>query len=54
MVTEDSKILPHRFNWQRWTVSPGKCIISLCWRPESDEDQEASSFHLRMESCCKA
>lgn len=24
MVTEDSKILLHRFNWQRlWTVSPG-------------------------------
>ncbi|KAI8030401.1 hypothetical protein LOK49_LG01G01191 [Camellia lanceoleosa] len=32
----------------------GKCIISLCWRPKSDEDQEASSFHLRMESYCKA
>ncbi|KAL7229421.1 hypothetical protein ACSBR2_008015 [Camellia fascicularis] len=48
MVTEDSKILFHRFNWQCvWTVSPRKCIISFCWRPESDEDQEASSFHLR-------
>ncbi|XP_052203528.1 anaphase-promoting complex subunit 4 [Diospyros lotus] len=35
MVTEDSKILLHRFNWQRlWTVSPGKCITSLCWRPD--------------------
>ncbi|XP_058067939.1 anaphase-promoting complex subunit 4 isoform X2 [Magnolia sinica] len=35
MVTEDSKILLHRFNWQRlWTVSPGRCITSLCWRPD--------------------
>lgn len=35
MVTEDSKILLHRFNWQRlWTISPGKCITSLCWRPD--------------------
>ncbi|PQQ07250.1 anaphase-promoting complex subunit 4 [Prunus yedoensis var. nudiflora] len=35
MVTEDSKILLHRFNWQRlWTVSPGKSITSLCWRPD--------------------
>ncbi|CAA7408172.1 unnamed protein product [Spirodela intermedia] len=35
MVTEDSKIFLHRFNWQRlWTVSPGKCITSLCWRPD--------------------
>lgn len=25
MVTEDSKILLHRFNWQRlWTTSPGE------------------------------
>ncbi|KAL6544786.1 hypothetical protein OROMI_023648 [Orobanche minor] len=35
MVTEDSKLLLHRFNWQRlWTVSPGKCITSICWRPD--------------------
>lgn len=35
MVTEDSKILLHRFNWQRlWTVSLGRCITSLCWRPD--------------------
>ncbi|KAF5201447.1 Anaphase-promoting complex subunit [Thalictrum thalictroides] len=35
MVTEDSKILLHRFNWQRlWTISPGRCIMSLCWRPD--------------------
>ncbi|KAF3451562.1 hypothetical protein FNV43_RR07657 [Rhamnella rubrinervis] len=35
MVTEDSKILLHRFNWQRlWTVSPGRSITSLCWRPD--------------------
>lgn len=35
MVTEDSKIILHRFNWQRlWTVSPGKTITSLCWRPD--------------------
>ncbi|XP_065879836.1 anaphase-promoting complex subunit 4 [Euphorbia lathyris] len=35
MVTEDSKIFLHRFNWQRlWTISPGKCITSLCWRPD--------------------
>ncbi|XAR53667.1 hypothetical protein NMG60_11022305 [Bertholletia excelsa] len=35
MVTEDSKILLHRFNWQRlWAISPGKCITSLCWRPD--------------------
>ncbi|XP_020541301.1 anaphase-promoting complex subunit 4 isoform X2 [Jatropha curcas] len=35
MVTEDSKVLLHRFNWQRlWTISPGKCITSLCWRPD--------------------
>ncbi|CAN1216528.1 Anaphase-promoting complex subunit 4 [Linum perenne] len=35
MVTDDSKILLHRFNWQRlWTVSPGKSITSLCWRPD--------------------
>ncbi|XP_061367672.1 anaphase-promoting complex subunit 4 [Gastrolobium bilobum] len=35
MVTDDSKILLHRFNWQRlWTISPGRCITSLCWRPD--------------------
>ncbi|KAF8030095.1 hypothetical protein BT93_E2503 [Corymbia citriodora subsp. variegata] len=35
MVTEDSKVVLHRFNWQRlWTISPGKCIPSLCWRPD--------------------
>ncbi|GAB4831295.1 Anaphase-promoting complex subunit 4 [Ancistrocladus abbreviatus] len=35
MVTDDSKIVLHRFNWQRlWTISPGKCITSLCWRPD--------------------
>ncbi|XP_039008859.1 anaphase-promoting complex subunit 4-like [Hibiscus syriacus] len=35
MVTEDSKILLHRFNWQRlWTIFPGRCITSLCWRPD--------------------
>ncbi|OIW20892.1 hypothetical protein TanjilG_24970 [Lupinus angustifolius] len=37
MVTDDSKILLHRFNWQRlWTIAPssGKCITSLCWRPD--------------------
>ncbi|KAH6825124.1 Transducin/WD40 repeat-like superfamily protein, partial [Perilla frutescens var. hirtella] len=35
MVTEDSKLLLHRFNWQRlWTTSPGKCITSICWRPD--------------------
>ncbi|KAJ4703377.1 Anaphase-promoting complex subunit 4-like protein [Melia azedarach] len=35
MVTEDSKILLHRFNWQRlWTISPGKPVTSLCWRPD--------------------
>ncbi|XP_010914780.1 anaphase-promoting complex subunit 4 isoform X2 [Elaeis guineensis] len=35
MVTEDSKVLLHRFNWQRlWTFSPGKCITCLCWRPD--------------------
>ncbi|XP_022949706.1 anaphase-promoting complex subunit 4 [Cucurbita moschata] len=35
MVTEDSKILLHRFNWQRlWTISPGRSIKSLCWRPD--------------------
>ncbi|KAM7530711.1 hypothetical protein LguiB_034121 [Lonicera macranthoides] len=35
MVTEDSKILLHRFNWQRlWTLSPGRCITSLCWNPD--------------------
>lgn len=35
MVTDDSKLLLHRFNWQRlWTVSPGKNITSICWRPD--------------------
>ncbi|XP_062220513.1 anaphase-promoting complex subunit 4 isoform X2 [Phragmites australis] len=35
MVTDDSKILLHRFNWQRlWTISPGKCITSICWSPD--------------------
>ncbi|KAL1195142.1 Anaphase-promoting complex subunit 4 [Cardamine amara subsp. amara] len=35
MVTEDSKILLHRFNWQRlWTISPGRPVTSLCWRPD--------------------
>ncbi|XP_051118369.1 anaphase-promoting complex subunit 4 isoform X2 [Andrographis paniculata] len=35
MVTEDSKLLLHRFNWQRlWTTTPGKCITSICWRPD--------------------
>ncbi|KAG0473509.1 hypothetical protein HPP92_015366 [Vanilla planifolia] len=35
MATEDNKILLHRFNWQRlWTLSPGKGITSLCWRPD--------------------
>ncbi|XP_071930420.1 anaphase-promoting complex subunit 4 isoform X1 [Coffea arabica] len=35
MVTEDSKLLLHRFNWQRlWTISPERCITSLCWRPD--------------------
>ncbi|XP_039049767.1 anaphase-promoting complex subunit 4-like isoform X2 [Hibiscus syriacus] len=35
MVTEDSKILLHRFNWQRlWTIFPGRCITSLCWCPD--------------------
>ncbi|KAL3519652.1 hypothetical protein ACH5RR_017801 [Cinchona calisaya] len=35
MVTDESKLLLHRFNWQRlWTISPGKCITSLCWRPD--------------------
>ncbi|XP_078443262.1 transducin/WD40 repeat-like superfamily protein isoform X2 [Wolffia australiana] len=35
MVSEDFRIFLHRFNWQRlWTLSPGKCITSLCWRPD--------------------
>ncbi|KAG5622681.1 hypothetical protein H5410_007899 [Solanum commersonii] len=35
MVTEDSKLLLHRFNWQRlWTVTPGKNITSICWHPD--------------------
>ncbi|XP_010259823.1 PREDICTED: anaphase-promoting complex subunit 4 [Nelumbo nucifera] len=35
MVTGDSKILLHRFNWQRlWTISPGRCVTALCWRPD--------------------
>lgn len=30
MVTEDSKILLHRFNWQRlWTVSPGTALLLI-------------------------
>lgn len=28
MVTDDSKLLLHRFNWQRlWTISPGFNIL---------------------------
>ncbi|ONK69635.1 uncharacterized protein A4U43_C05F25140 [Asparagus officinalis] len=35
MVTEESKVFLHRFNWQRlWMISPGKCVTSLCWRPD--------------------
>ncbi|KAL4182138.1 hypothetical protein AMTRI_Chr12g241020 [Amborella trichopoda] len=35
MVTEDLKIVLHRFNWQRlWTVCPGRGITSICWRPD--------------------
>ncbi|AQL01423.1 uncharacterized protein [Zea mays] len=35
MVTDDSKVLLHRFNWQRlWTISLGKCITSICWSPD--------------------
>ncbi|CAM0943614.1 unnamed protein product [Alopecurus aequalis] len=35
MVTDDSKVLLHRFNWQRlWTISPGKSITSICWSPD--------------------
>ncbi|XP_073010500.1 anaphase-promoting complex subunit 4 isoform X1 [Typha latifolia] len=35
MVTEDSKVILHRFNWQRlWNIFPGKCITSLCWSPD--------------------
>ncbi|XP_073122681.1 anaphase-promoting complex subunit 4 isoform X2 [Henckelia pumila] len=35
LVTEDSKLLLHRFNWQRlWIISTGKCITSICWRPD--------------------
>ncbi|XP_078157741.1 transducin/WD40 repeat-like superfamily protein [Carex rostrata] len=35
IVTDDSKVLLHRFNWQRlWTVFPGKSISSLCWSPD--------------------
>ncbi|CAN6450184.1 unnamed protein product [Victoria cruziana] len=35
MVTEESKIVLHRFNWQRlWTTSLGKCITAICWRPD--------------------
>ncbi|CAH9112273.1 unnamed protein product [Cuscuta epithymum] len=38
MVTEESKLLLHRFNWQRlWAISPGKIITSLCWRPDGKE-----------------
>ncbi|CAL4885670.1 unnamed protein product [Urochloa decumbens] len=35
MVADDSKVLLHRFNWQRlWTISPGKHITSICWSPD--------------------
>ncbi|PKI41395.1 hypothetical protein CRG98_038218, partial [Punica granatum] len=35
MVSEDSKVMLHRFNWQRlWTISPGKSVTSICWRPD--------------------
>ncbi|CAN8325502.1 unnamed protein product [Cochlearia groenlandica] len=35
MVTEDSKVLLHRFNWQRlWTISPERTVTCLCWRPD--------------------
>ncbi|KAK3159297.1 hypothetical protein QOZ80_2AG0148330 [Eleusine coracana subsp. coracana] len=35
MVTDDSKVLLHRFNWQRlWIISSGKCITSICWSPD--------------------
>uniref|UniRef100_A0A0D9VLX5 Anaphase-promoting complex subunit 4 n=1 Tax=Leersia perrieri TaxID=77586 RepID=A0A0D9VLX5_9ORYZ len=35
MVTDDSKVVLHRFNWQRlWTIYPGKCITSICWSPD--------------------
>ncbi|TVU28877.1 hypothetical protein EJB05_20413 [Eragrostis curvula] len=35
MVTDDSKVILHRFNWQRlWMISPGKCITSICWSPD--------------------
>ncbi|KAJ0974040.1 hypothetical protein J5N97_016005 [Dioscorea zingiberensis] len=53
MVTEDSKVLLHRFNWQRlWTVSPGKPITALCWRPDGKaialglEDGFISLYHV--------
>lgn len=37
MVTEDSKILLHRFNWQRlWTISPGKLLFTHFVRFEVD------------------
>ncbi|KAF8029781.1 hypothetical protein BT93_E2265 [Corymbia citriodora subsp. variegata] len=62
MVTEDSKVVLHRFNWQRlWTISPGK--TSLCWHPDGKgvvlgledgtvslddvEDPEPKSFERR-------
>ncbi|KAF3792150.1 Anaphase-promoting complex subunit 4 [Nymphaea thermarum] len=35
MVTEESKIVLHRFNWQRlWITSLGKPITAICWRPD--------------------
>ncbi|KAJ4754299.1 Anaphase-promoting complex subunit 4-like protein [Rhynchospora pubera] len=35
IVTDESKVLLHRFNWQRlWTIIPGKSITSLCWSPD--------------------
>ncbi|CAA0841182.1 Anaphase-promoting complex subunit 4 [Striga hermonthica] len=53
MVTEDSKLLLHRFNWQRlWITSPGKCITAICWRPDGKaiavglEDGTISLLHV--------
>ncbi|KAI4365104.1 hypothetical protein MLD38_021122 [Melastoma candidum] len=35
MVSDESKVMLHRLNWQRlWTVSPGGCVTSLCWHPD--------------------
>ncbi|EPS73153.1 hypothetical protein M569_01601, partial [Genlisea aurea] len=51
MVTEDSKLHLHRFNWQRlWTASPAKHITSICWRPDGKAiavglDDGAISLH---------